>query len=471
MLLYNFCAPSLAKWELCWSGGVTPLSVRCFTSEFRVVCICRGACVLHVDQGRAGNYAGYESDGASHGDDGMDAFINGVALLPKFNGYSMIQVMVMWAVMQGVGFANHVWMEAVDQLKDMGGALVATGTPTSQYDNIKNLLRGTTSSPFETPLSNKNAGVSDVVGASLCLQVWMDVERESRLLQDVSPNMPILASDYRVRFGAECGNQAGENSICFGRPQAQGETGDSSKSACGSFAFGGQFSSDASSSNSFVFQGAFSAMLSVLNDQARSVLDLAKTDGGLVLCPRAGKTGDACPYSMSLVSAAMAYLEPVQALIRSTTAGGTAGSTGEDDGAWAKAARQSGWAMAGPTTAIWSMLVHPSTLRVKHYLTGVSEVPAVMPLRDYGFVREENPPSCEGRSAAPIPCQKMSVAPDKQLLSVYHNCGPLGHDGRSGFGCIAAIPGKRDRICSGSNKKEGVQVPDEASGSVCRSYV
>ena len=65
----------------------------------------------------------------------------GVAMLvPKFNGYSLIQVLVMWAVVQGVGFADQVWNKAVSELKTMGGGLTAAGPSSTVYGYVGTLL-------------------------------------------------------------------------------------------------------------------------------------------------------------------------------------------------------------------------------------------------------------------------------------------------------------------------------------------
>lgn len=50
-------------------------------------------------------------------------------LLPKASGYSIIQIFVMWTVVQGVSAANLVWDAALDYL-NLGGAVIQPQTPT-----------------------------------------------------------------------------------------------------------------------------------------------------------------------------------------------------------------------------------------------------------------------------------------------------------------------------------------------------
>ncbi|CAM4412239.1 MAG: hypothetical protein LEGION0398_MBIBDBAK_00306 [Legionellaceae bacterium] len=65
----------------------------------------------------------------------------GVGLLvPKASGYSVIQIFMMWVIVQGVGAANSVWKAAINYL-DMGGVIAvrqttSTETNTYSYYNI-----------------------------------------------------------------------------------------------------------------------------------------------------------------------------------------------------------------------------------------------------------------------------------------------------------------------------------------------
>lgn len=59
-------------------------------------------------------------------------------LVPSFNtGYSMIQVFVMWVVLQGVGFANTAWNQALDYFEAGGSALAS---PSSDVASVGNLV-------------------------------------------------------------------------------------------------------------------------------------------------------------------------------------------------------------------------------------------------------------------------------------------------------------------------------------------
>lgn len=51
-----------------------------------------------------------------------------VLLIPKASGYSLIQVLVMWVVVQGVGVADKVWNRVIDYVQQ-GGVIIAPEAP------------------------------------------------------------------------------------------------------------------------------------------------------------------------------------------------------------------------------------------------------------------------------------------------------------------------------------------------------
>jgi len=58
-------------------------------------------------------------------------------LVPNFNtGYSMIQGLVMWVILQGVGFANTAWNEAMDYFEEGGVALVKPSQAVNQLVDL-----------------------------------------------------------------------------------------------------------------------------------------------------------------------------------------------------------------------------------------------------------------------------------------------------------------------------------------------
>ena len=122
--------------------------------------------------------------------------VTGMALLvPSYNGYSAIQVLVMWAITQGVGFADTIWSAAIDTMAEYGGVAVlllntgledlssstennittvdATSSGSSQYyDELviavaDNVIYNPASLDPDNPVE---ATVSDIFYSSICAQ-------------------------------------------------------------------------------------------------------------------------------------------------------------------------------------------------------------------------------------------------------------------------------------------------------------
>lgn len=58
-----------------------------------------------------------------------------VLLLPRATGYSTLQVLVMWVIVQGVGLADSVWNTALDYLRN-GGVLVQQALPVTNNTGL-----------------------------------------------------------------------------------------------------------------------------------------------------------------------------------------------------------------------------------------------------------------------------------------------------------------------------------------------
>ena len=91
----------------------------------------------------------------------------GLALLiPKASGYCLMQVFVMWVVLQGVGAADKIWNAALDYL-NRGGVIVQAETDTSQ----------TMAAEKTTGLAN---GAQDLLAAQTCMLGVETLLREKR---------------------------------------------------------------------------------------------------------------------------------------------------------------------------------------------------------------------------------------------------------------------------------------------------
>lgn len=86
-------------------------------------------------------------------------------LVPKASGYSVIQVFVMWVVIQGIGAGNSVWNAALNYL-DTKGAVIEASKQMSQVIDIDKVTE------FSTALAR----------ASICMEAVQEVYREDNKL-------------------------------------------------------------------------------------------------------------------------------------------------------------------------------------------------------------------------------------------------------------------------------------------------
>ncbi len=112
----------------------------------------------------------------------------GVSMLVPFKtGYSIIQVIIMWAVVQGVGLADHTWIAAVDFLREGGGIFVTSQqamtdmspdvTKSRTLDtvgDVPNPLEPTSNSQQQQPSNPDKVGTTDVLRSLVCMHVVED---------------------------------------------------------------------------------------------------------------------------------------------------------------------------------------------------------------------------------------------------------------------------------------------------------
>jgi|GEM_PF-2143582 conjugal transfer/type IV secretion protein DotA/TraY len=153
--------------------------------------------------------------------------VTGVALLiPQFNGYSMIQVTVMWAVLQGIGLADNVWNTALNYIKNTGGA-VYTQAGNQTYDDLKNLNK------IGPQRVRQKAYPGDFFRSGICLGLYnKQLNANSQLVQSLSTNQSsgITADSTtptgQVLMGQAC-KTSQDNVVCFGTAE--------NPTACGSY--------------------------------------------------------------------------------------------------------------------------------------------------------------------------------------------------------------------------------------------
>lgn len=138
--------------------------------------------------------------------------VGGIALLlPKATGYSIIQIMVMWIVVQGVGAADAVWSTALNYMQ-RGGSIVEPS------QNVVTAGGGnTTPIATYTPLKD-NSWVVNYAAAILKSEICMFTLQNSLvLLNKTNPNTNPTPPDFAGNIQAV--NNQGSPNIVYGTDQ------------------------------------------------------------------------------------------------------------------------------------------------------------------------------------------------------------------------------------------------------------
>ena len=95
-------------------------------------------------------------------------------LIPTFNGYSGIQVLVMTVVVQGVGFANYLWTSAITALDTPNTIVVAT----EDRSPVQRILAVLDDKNNDSPMTF----AKQLVKANMCTIIMSDVYRDWKKL-------------------------------------------------------------------------------------------------------------------------------------------------------------------------------------------------------------------------------------------------------------------------------------------------
>lgn len=123
--------------------------------------------------------------------------VGGMALLiPKFTGYSLIQVLVMWAVVQGVGLANAAWNEALayveqgHQVLDEAAFRRSLGLVSGQDVNARN-------AQYEE-VAKVLPSMADMLSASVCAIVTQDAKELADAQAEDRPAAQVRGPAYKI---------------------------------------------------------------------------------------------------------------------------------------------------------------------------------------------------------------------------------------------------------------------------------
>ncbi len=249
--------------------------------------------------------------------------VSGTSLLiPTFNGYSGIQVMVMYAVVQGVGFANSAWSTALSYMESTGQSLEVTQI-SGTYSNAKATL------PLIEQMTQsavcleafKHACVTSVNPPSGCPLAGESIYKQQQAFILVPDYSNHLLSFGNATVAETCGSYDLKKSLTKADSKAIG------------------FAGIASAANVLVSE----AQSMVRQAATRYQLHGNKADIDKSLQCISSPAGKTCPFSMSMVSAANS-LTGTMNLIRMEE---KQASNPSSKYSWIPHAKSRGWITAG----------------------------------------------------------------------------------------------------------------------------
>lgn len=278
-------------------------------------------------------------------------------MMPMSTGYALIQVITMWMVIQGIGFADMIWSKAVDIIAaSPTGVYPASAGDDNPFEDINssNLLQN-----YVSDTGQANAVIANLFASSLCLEATY----QSDLIASKNDGS-VSRSDYYISIGADSSAATnscdGENNICFVTPTAN--EGDAKGMVCGMHTPPADLNSEdkyiamnaaytaAMTINSYV-QNIFSDALKNLNDgkSDSEVATLLACINGTFDPSKSGSTDqnylESCSQTLVLDGIASSYLAALGDAAYEDP--GESNSDTSSQAQWAQESKDFGWLSAG----------------------------------------------------------------------------------------------------------------------------
>ena len=283
--------------------------------------------------------------------------VSGMAvLIPQYSGYSLIQVMVMWSVVQGVGFADNIWSTALDTMSAYGGAVAIPPQGQDQvYNDIATMATGGSAQNI-APVggSNKvggNVTAASVFAAAICAKAMYnkdlgDYNKGCGSSIGCNGSAPSITNYGYFQKSAYAQNSTPET-WCFG--SSPDGTASGCKAECGQFQIDndkGSFYAEALGGLVMVTSPAavssYDSYVSMCESDATKC-SLGAANGASTITTGCGSTS----YSQNSVCVASNILNSGGSTYYSTSLADRVTNDSDSDSSWIDSAKNSGWAMAG----------------------------------------------------------------------------------------------------------------------------
>lgn len=274
------------------------------------------------------------------------------ALVPLVNGYCSVQLVIMWTILQGVGFANYIWSQAVVMINDNGGFSSSSMQTTYGSDEV---TAGTIEAlamadPTGSYNSSNGAAVPVLIllRSALCTQAVYNYDVSAAAVNKAATPMAddygyFIEDDGSVCFGTRFtdsgGNisyncQCGHYQVPYSCTGTSGNTPSVSSSSTDN-------STELYISNSTNIQSTLSTVMAYAKNLYIALEDVDPD----ILCPTYDNnsgTNINCNAATNVISMASLYAQYVQAYQLTQTAGKATDVCPD----WVQNATTEGWMLA-----------------------------------------------------------------------------------------------------------------------------
>jgi defect in organelle trafficking protein DotA len=277
-------------------------------------------------------------------------------LIPQYSGYSLIQVMVMWSVVQGVGFADSIWSTALDTMKDYGGAVAIPSQSQGQtYLDIATIATGGTdknTSPIGSlSVPGTSATAASVFAAAVCAKAMYN-KATADYMPSANTAAPSTANYGYFQKSSYSASASTPETWCFGYSSDGNASNCDAK--CGEFEIStgvGSFYAQALGDLILVTAPAavssYDSYVSACEADSTSC-PLGANNGDSTFTDGCGSLSDSTPeYSQNSVCVAANILNSGASTYYSTSLADRIEQTNALSTDWIDDAKSAGWAMAG----------------------------------------------------------------------------------------------------------------------------
>jgi hypothetical protein len=307
------------------------------------------------------------------------------SLIPLVNGYCAVQVVIMWVIIQGIGFANYLWTQSVVMISTNGSFNSASmqntyGSDAENATTIEGLAMGN-SDPNKSYSTNAGVPVVVLLRSALCTQTVYNYDVSAAA---INKTLKPMSDDYGYFI-------QNDHSLCFGTRFVDASGSASYNCQCGEYQVPYDCASGTtaavSSNNSDHSTDLYMSNSTNIVTIAATVMSFAKNiyttledNNASSICDAYGGSGTDinCNSATNVISIANLYGQYVEAYQLSQTSNAPLSSTCPD---WVQNASSEGWMLAvshyydmtSTSTACSSVTLYNYSCMMPYSTAGISD--------------------------------------------------------------------------------------------------